>query len=294
MSAILGGADSLTVEPFDTVFKKPDEFSERIARNQQLILKEEAYFDKVADPAAGSYYIENLTSLISENAWKLVVEIEDKGGFLACLKTGFIQAKLSESAAKREKDTATRKTILLGTNQYPNSLEKISDTADLDKILNEKTANKDSDVKPIRLFRGSSQYDKLRIAVDRASRRPVVFLIPIGNPAMRKARAQFSSNFLGCAGYQIIDNQGFETVAEGVSEALKSKADIVVICSSDEEYMSFAPEIYDSLKEKAIIVVAGNPASIDELKSKGLENFIHMRSNVIETLAEFNNKLGIK
>jgi len=294
MSAILGGADSLTVEPFDTVFKKPDEFSERIARNQQLILKEEAYFDKVADPAAGSYYIENLTSLISENAWKLVVEIEDKGGFLACLKSGYIQAKLSESAAKRENDTATRKTILLGTNQYPNSLEKISDTADLDKILNEKTANKDSDVKQIRLFRGSSQYDKLRIAVDRASRRPVVFLIPIGNPAMRKARAQFSSNFLGCAGYQIIDNQGFETVAEGVSEALKSKADIVVICSSDEEYMSFAPEIYDSLKEKAIIVVAGNPASIDELKSKGLENFIHMRSNVIETLAEFNNKLGIK
>jgi methylmalonyl-CoA mutase len=294
MSAILGGADSLTVEPFDTVFKKPDEFSERIARNQQLILKEEAYFDKVADPAAGSYYIENLTSLISENAWKLVVEIEDKGGFLTCLKSGYIQAKLSESAAKRENDTASRKTILLGTNQYPNSLEKISDTADLDKILNEKTANKDSDVKPIRLFRGSSQYDKLRIAVDRASRRPVVFLIPIGNPAMRKARAQFSSNFLGCAGYQVIDNQGFETVAEGVSEALKSKADIVVICSSDEEYMSFAPEIYDSLKEKAIIVVAGNPASIDELKSKGLENFIHMRSNVIETLAEFNNKLGIK
>ena len=83
-------------------------------------------------------------------------------------------------------------------------------------------------------------------------------------------------------------------MAEGVSEALKLKADIVVICSSDEEYMSFAPEIYDSLKEKAIIVVAGNPASIDELKSKGLENFIHMRSNVIEMLAEFNNKLGIK
>jgi len=111
---------------------------------------------------------------------------------------------------------------------------------------------------------------------------------------MRKARAQFSSNFFGCAGYQIIDNQGFETIAEGVSEALKSKADIVVICSSDEEYMSYAPEIYESLKEKAIIVVAGNPASIEELKLKGLENFIHMRSNVIEILTEFNNKLGIR
>ncbi len=103
MSAILGGADSLTVEPFDIVFRQPDEFSERIARNQQLILKEEAYFDKVADPAAGSYYIENLTSLIADKAWELFLEIEDQGGFMASLKSGFIQKKLSESAGKREK-----------------------------------------------------------------------------------------------------------------------------------------------------------------------------------------------
>ena len=138
MSAILGGTDSLTVEPFDIVFRKPDEFSERIARNQQLILKEEAYFDKVADPAAGSYYIENLTSLIAENAWKLFLEIEEKGGFLACLKSGFIQKKLSESAAKRRNDIATRKTILLGTNQYPHNLEKISDTVDMKVAFQEK------------------------------------------------------------------------------------------------------------------------------------------------------------
>jgi methylmalonyl-CoA mutase len=96
MSAILGGTDSLTVEPFDRVLKHPDEFSERIARNQQLILKEEAYFDKVADPSAGSYYIEKLTSLISENAWKLFIEMEEKGGFLECLQSGYIHNKLSE------------------------------------------------------------------------------------------------------------------------------------------------------------------------------------------------------
>lgn len=104
MSAILGGADSLTVEPFDIVFRKPDEFSERIAGNQQLILKEEAYFDKVADPAAGSYYIENLTNMIAENSWKLFIETEDHGGFLSALKSGLIQNKISESAAKREKE----------------------------------------------------------------------------------------------------------------------------------------------------------------------------------------------
>jgi methylmalonyl-CoA mutase len=96
MSAILGGADSLTVEPFDNAFRKSDDFSERIARNQQLILKEEAYFDKVADPAGGSYYIENLTRLIAENAWKLFLEIEEKGGFLSALNLGYINKKMSE------------------------------------------------------------------------------------------------------------------------------------------------------------------------------------------------------
>jgi methylmalonyl-CoA mutase len=102
MSAILGGTDSLTVEPFDIALRQPDEFSERIARNQQLILKEESYFDKVADPSAGSYYIEKLTQQIAENAWKLFVETEEEGGFLSALKSGFIKAKLSESAGKHK------------------------------------------------------------------------------------------------------------------------------------------------------------------------------------------------
>jgi methylmalonyl-CoA mutase len=110
---------------------------------------------------------------------------------------------------------------------------------------------------------------------------------------MRKARSQFSSNFFGCAGYQILDNKGFDTVEGAVKSAVDSKADIVVICSSDEEYPLFAPEIYNRLKDKAIIVVAGNPTCIDELKSKGLGNFIHIRSNIIEILTEFNKKLGI-
>jgi methylmalonyl-CoA mutase len=294
MSAILGGTDSLTVEPFDIVFRNPDEFSERIARNQQLILKEEAYFDKVADPAAGSYYIENLTSLLAENAWKLFLEIEECGGFLACLKSGFIQKKLSESGTKKQNDVATRKIILLGTNQYPNTLEKISETVDLQKVFGEKAVQPGNIVDPITTFRGSQQYDKLRIEVDKTVKRPAVFLLQIGNPSIRKARAQFSANFFGCAGYQIIDYQGFDSTGEGVKQALQSNAEIVVICSSDEEYLLFAPEIFMELKENAIIVVAGNPACAEELKSKGLKYFIHVRSNVVETLTEFNNKLGIK
>jgi len=293
MSAILGGTDSLTVEPFDIVFRKPDEFSERIARNQQLILKEEAYFDKVADPSAGSYYIENLTNLIADNAWKLFLEIEELGGFLACLKTGVIQKKLSESAGKRKNDVAFRKTILLGTNQYPNTGESVSPTVDPKRAFSKKSEEKDIIIEPLTIFRGSEEYDKLRISVDKAANRPVVFLLLIGNPSMRKARAQFSTNFFGCAGYHIIDNKEFNNIEDGIRSAIESKADIVVICSSDDEYTLFAPDIYTGLKDKAIVVVAGNPASIEELKSKGLELFIHMKSNVTETLKYFNARLGI-
>jgi methylmalonyl-CoA mutase len=108
MAAILGGTDSLTIEPFDIVLRQPDEFSERIARNQQLILREESYFDMVADPAGGSYYIENLTNVIAENAWKLFLEIEETGGFLESLRKGIIHKKIRRSARKLKKDISER------------------------------------------------------------------------------------------------------------------------------------------------------------------------------------------
>ena len=293
MSAILGGADSLTVEPYDTVFRQPDEFSERIARNQQLILKEEAYFDKVSDPAAGSYYIENLTNLIAENAWKLFVKTEESGGFLEALKAGTIQKDIAISADKRKKDAASGKLILLGTNQYPDNNESVPKSVDEKILFGERQFEEDLAVDPVIPFRAASGYEKLRIAVERSGRRPSVFLFTIGNMAMRKARSRFSFNFFACAGYRIIDNNGFASVPEGVKAALESKAEIVVICSSDEEYPSIAPEANEMLKGKAIVVIAGNPPSIEELKSKGLDLYIHMRSDITETLEYFNTRLGI-
>jgi methylmalonyl-CoA mutase len=162
MSAILGGADSLTVEPFDIVFRQPDEFSERIARNQQLILKEEAYFDKTADPAGGSYYIENLTSMIADSSWKIFVEIETRGGFLSSLKSGFIQKLIKESATIRKSDIFNKKEILLGTNKYPVNDEKISLTIDYDRVFPTKANGTDQQVEPVNLFRGSEELDELR------------------------------------------------------------------------------------------------------------------------------------
>ncbi|MBK8881427.1 MAG: acyl-CoA mutase large subunit family protein [Bacteroidales bacterium] len=294
MSAILGGTDSLTVEPFDIAFREPDEFSERIARNQQLILKEESYFDKVADPSAGSYYIENLTALIAEHAWKLFVRTEENGGFLASLHSGFIQSSLAESSAKKKADVASRKTIFVGTNQYPDPAETLSDHVDFNIAFRGKQEVSGTDIDPIRFFRGSEEFERLRAAVGRASKRPSVFLMKIGNPLMRKARAQFSSGFFGCAGYRIIDNPGFSSVEEGIKSFLETDAVIIVLCSSDEEYIMYAPEVLTQLKDKAIIVVAGNPSSAGELKAIGIDLFIHLKSDVPAMLAYFNEKLGIK
>ena len=293
MSAILGGTDSLTVEPFDITLRKPDDFSERIARNQQLILREESYFDKVADPAAGSYYVENLTKLIADRSWEIFTSFEDKGGFLSALVSGDIQRKVEESAGRRRKDYAIRKSVLLGTSQYPNNLETVADSVDIEKILNKKGIEDDLIVKPVIPFRVSEAFDLVRIAVDKARKRPSVFLLPLGNIVMRNARVQFSSVFFGCAGYNIIDNGAYASAEEGIEAAHASEAGLVVICSSDEEYASLAPLVFSAMKDKAITVIAGNPACTDELKGKGLEFFIHLRSDVPEMLTRFNTLLGI-
>ena len=108
---------------------------------------------------------------------------------------------------------------------------------------------------------------------------------------MRLARAQFSCNFFACAGYEVIDNLGFATVEEGVAAAQKAGADIIVLCSSDDEYVTLAPAAFKAIDGKQLFVVAGAPACMEDLKSEGIENFINVRTNVLETLKQFNEKL---
>ncbi|HOK36024.1 MAG TPA: methylmalonyl-CoA mutase family protein, partial [Paludibacteraceae bacterium] len=291
MSAVLGGIDSLTVLGYDDVFNAPNEFAERIARNQQLLLKEESHFDKVVDPAAGSYYLEILTKEIAQQAWKLFLEIENEGGFLEAIYAGKVQQAIKATANYRMKNISNRKEILVGTNQYPNfnetASEKLVNCPQCDKN------NQSTEVETLPPVRGAAEFETLRLATERAAKRPKVFMLTIGNLAMRVARSQFSCNFFACAGYEVIDNVGFDTVEEGVQAALEAKADIVVLCSSDEEYAQFAPAAYQLVKDKAIFVVAGAPACMDDLKTQGIENFISVKSNVLEILKSFNEKLGI-
>ena len=292
MSAALAGIHSMVVTPFDVCYEAPTEFAERIARNQQLLLKEECHFDKIVDVSGGSYFVEELTAAIAKEGWKLFLAVEEEGGFLAAVKAGTIQQAINDTDKARHANAGKRKEFLLGTNQFPNFTEKSDGKAPLACDCSCKHSD-DADVPAIKASRLASDFETLRLTTEKAEKVPVAFMLTIGNLAMRQARAQFSCNFLAAAGYQVIDNLGFATVEEGVDKALEAGADIVVLCSSDDEYAEYAIPAYKYLNGRAMFVVAGAPACSEDLKAAGIENFIHVRVDQLKTLQEYNAKLGI-
>ena len=288
MSAAIGGVYSLEVTPFDASFENPTEFSKRIARNVELLLKHESHFDQVVDPAGGSYYIENLTQSIAAEAWKLFLEIEEKGGYTEAYKAGFIAERIKASAAAKDTNIATRRQILLGANQYPNFTEVAGK-----EITAESVTRKQAEGNVLVPYRGAMAFEEMRLHVDRSGKEPKAFMLTCGNLGMARARSQFSCNFFACAGIKVIDNTYFKSIEEGVKAALESKAQIVVVCASDDDYAETAPKIKELLGGKAILVVAGAPACAPELEAQGITNFINVKSNVLETLKFYLKEMGI-
>ncbi len=292
MSAALAGVDEITVTPFDVTYEEPTDFSERIARNQQLLLKEEAHFDKVVDPAAGSYYLENLTASIAAEAWKQFLDIQERGGMYQLVSEGKVQEHMAANLKARLADVAKRKEVLLGSNQFPNFTEKAGKKIKKsDKTCCCKGAC-EPQIATLPIARAAEEFEALRLETEAAKKQPIAFMLTIGNLAMRIARAQFSCNFLACAGYKVIDNNGFATIAEGIKAARKAKADIIVLCSSDDEYADLAPKAWKKLQNaKELFIVAGAPACMEDLQKLGITNFIHVRCNVLETLKALNAQL---
>ena len=310
MSAALAGVDEITVTPFDVTYERPTDFAERIARNQQLLLKEEAHFDKIVDPAAGSYYLENLTASIAAEAWKQFLGIQEQGGMYQMVAEGKVQEHIAANLKARLQDVAKRKEVLLGSNQFPNFTEvaakKIkADAGACSSICNCKSKPQascgcgekcENALPTLPVARAAEEFETLRLETEASKKQPVAFMLTIGNLAMRIARAQFSCNFLACAGYKVIDNNGFKTVAEGIKAAKKAKADIIVLCSSDDEYAELAPKAWKVLQKmdeqkRPMFIVAGAPACMEDLQKLGIENFIHVRVNVLDTLKKFNAQL---
>ena len=293
MSAAIANVDSIVVTPFDKPYEQPTEFAERIARNQQLLLKEEAHFDKLVDVSGGSYTIEHLTDAIAQEGWKLFLAVEEAGGFLAEALKGNIANAVNESNTKRHADAAKRKEFILGTNQFPNFTETSEGKQPCSVACGCAASDSGTDLPALNTARLASEFETLRLATEKAKKQPIAFMLTIGNLAMRQARAQFSCNFLAAAGYKVMDNLGFKTVEEGVDAALAANADIVVICSSDDEYAEYAIPAFKYLDGRAMYIVAGAPACSEDLKAAGIENFIHVKSNQLETLRAYNAKLGI-
>ncbi len=296
MSAAIAGVHSIVVNPFDITYETPTDFSERIARNQQLLLKEECHLGTVVDPASGSYYIEELTTNLANEGWKIFLKVEEEGGFLAAVKAGTVQDDINATNEKRHLHAAQRREFLLGTNQFPNFYENSEGKTPVQKCCG-CNHEEETGIKAIKASRLAADFENLRLATEKAEKQPVAFMVTIGSLVWRQARAQFSCNFLASAGYKVMDNLGFKTVEEGIDAAVEAGADIVVICSSDDEYAEYAIPAYEYLKtknDKAIYVVAGAPACAEDLKAAGIENFIHVKVNQLETLKMFNEKLGIK
>ncbi len=293
MSSAVAGADSISVLPFDNAYKEADDFGYRIARNQQLLLKEESYLDKIVDPAAGSYYIENLTNEIARGAWEHFLKVEEAGGMCKALRAGMVQDEVEATAHQRDLDIATRKTTILGTNQYPNLLEKMGDKVGHEEKHCCCCCEQGDEVRMLKPYRGAEAFEQLRLQTEHAARRPKVFLLTYGNLTMRKARSGFATNFFGVAGYEIIDNPGFTTPEEGAKAALESGADVVVLCSSDDEYAELTKPVCDMLKGKVkSLVLAGFPKEmVETYKGYGIDEFIHVKTNVLECLTNFQKQL---
>ncbi|MBF0442596.1 MAG: acyl-CoA mutase large subunit family protein [Oligoflexales bacterium] len=333
MSAVLGGADSLSLMPHDDTLKAPTEFSYRIARNIQLILKHEACLDKVADPSAGSYFIENLTDEIASRVTGLFKEIEGRGGFYEAIKKGFIQNKIEETSKTRSNNIARRKDVFLGVSQYPDLTEKILGEITLEKAVpisaaqdmmpltktsfsflrdllkrgerlsrftGRKPSQETDGITPLHAFRGAGAFERIRLATERYAEKcgenVKVFLWTFGNPAMRRARASFCLNFFGSAGFEIIDHNGYETIGDGLKALAETRPLIVVLCSSDDEYGEQGISILNAIEDYRVFkIVAGNPKHIAEkLKDAGIDDFVHIKTEVTEFLADYQKKLGIE
>ncbi len=299
MSAVLGGVDALAIAPYDSTFEQPTSFSSRIALNISHLLKEESYFDKVVDPAGGSYYIENLTNTLIEKALELFKTTEAAGGFIAQFAEGKIQEQIAKVREAKRKDIAQRKQAYVGVNRYPNTKEILDDPQ---CCGGKKCHEKPEGLELLPSQHAAKPFECLRQRTEmyakESGRRPKVFLAGYGNPAMRTARATFSGDFFGVAGFEILPEGVYPDAVTAGKESAKADAEIVVICSSDDDYVASAADFARAFKAAApgkMLVVAGYPADVvDDLKAAGVDDFIHVKVNALEALKGYQEKLGIK
>ncbi|MGJ8743159.1 methylmalonyl-CoA mutase family protein [Polaribacter sp.] len=290
MAAILGNADGLLIDAYDKEFKSPSDFSSRIAGNIATILREESYFGKVSNPVDGSYYIEEVSSKIAEKALALFKAIEADGGFYTNFENETIQQQIAEIRLQKLKLISQRRTPLVGVNKYPNLME----TVDVNLLSKEITDNS----KVLTPRRASLEIEAMRRVTEElvasTNVRPIVQLASYGNLTMRKARAAFAYDFIGVSGFDVHQEESFANAEVAAKESAKSDSNVVIICSSDQDYDETAIDfikIFRAINTDKVLLLAGAPKNMDELTNAGLDGVVNMKTDVLVALASIQKKV---
>lgn len=323
-AAVLGGVQYLKVGSFDELTMS-SEIGERLARNTQLILKDEVHLQKVIDPAGGSWYIENLTEEMAEKAWAMFVNIDAQGGIFETLKSESIQKDIELVRQQKMKDVLNRKKSIIGTNVYANLEERLPEeilkssghlytNVSLEELMVELEQGKgisvllkkinDSDVDTINAFkeiRLSQPFEELRekarnLAFSKACN-PTVGLICLGELKEYKPRADFVRGFLSAGGVSVHSSESNLSLDEAKSFIDKSEMGYFCLCGSDEQYRNTGIQLVEKLKETypdKTFFLAGLPAPEEQpvWLEKGIKQFIHLKSNCYETLLALLTEMG--
>lgn len=290
MSAILGNVDGVLIDPYDKEFKEPSEFSNRIAGNITTILREESYFGKVTNPVDGSYYVEEVTTKIAEKALELFKAIETAGGFYAAFENETIQQQIADIRLQKLKLISQRRLPMVGVNKYPNLMESVASdllsrgAEDNPKLLTPRRASLEIE----------AMRRKTEELVAQTKVRPIVQLASYGNLTMRKARAAFAYDFIGVSGFDVHQEESFESAAVAATESAKSNSHVVVICSSDQDYDETALDFikaFRAITTSKVLLLAGAPKNMDELTEAGLDGIVNMRTDVLVTLSSIQEKV---
>jgi methylmalonyl-CoA mutase len=297
-AAGLGGADSITALPHTAALGLPDAFARRIARNTQLILLEESNLAKVADPAAGSGAIEDITGKMCAAAWSLFQEIEAMGGAWAALEQGLIQGKVAAVRAQRLEAVARRKDALTGTSDFPDLHESQPAVLDVANIAVPKEPAVAVAIEPLRRIRLAEPFERLREASDRilAERgvRPKVFLANLGKLSDFTARAGFAKNFFEAGGIEAVTNDGFASYDAMLAAFKASGARLACLCSTDEVYAKEAITAAKALADANHVYLAGRPRELDAaLKAAGVGTFVYAGCDALATLRAAHDILGV-
>jgi len=291
MSAIIGNVDGILIDAYDKEFKDSSDFSSRIAGNITTILREESYFGKVSNPVDGSYYIEEVSVKIAEKALELFKAIEENGGFAPSFESELIQQQIAKIRLQKLKLISQRRLPMVGINKYPNLMETIKADLLSDAVSNTIT-------KVLKPRRASLEIEAIRKTTEelvaKTGVRPVVELASFGNLTMRKARAAFAYDFIGVSGYKILQEQSFASALEAAESSAKSNSNVVVICSSDQDYDESAVayvKAFRALNTDKVLLLAGAPANLNELTEAGLDGCVNMRSDVIATISSIQQKV---